>query len=65
MVIVTREIGESLIIGEDVIVKVLAIKGPRVEIGFIARNGSKKEEIYRKILEENEAKPAANAAKNT
>jgi carbon storage regulator len=65
MIIVLRGIGESLMIGEDVIVKVLAIKGSQVEIGIIAqKRASKKDEIYLKILEENEVKSVVNAAKD-
>lgn len=36
MLILTRRVGESLIIGEDVTVSVLAVKGNQVRIGIDA-----------------------------
>ena len=36
MLILTRKIGENLIIGDDVVVKVLGVKGNQVRIGVDA-----------------------------
>jgi carbon storage regulator len=54
MLILTRRVGESLIIGDDVIVNVLGVKGNQVRIGVDApKNVSvHREEIYDRIQEE-------------
>lgn len=36
MLILTRRIGESLVIGEDVVVRVIEIKGTQVRLGIEA-----------------------------
>jgi carbon storage regulator len=54
MLILTRRIGESLIIGNDVVVNVLGVKGNQVRIGVDApKNVSvHREEIYDRIQAE-------------
>jgi len=54
MLILTRRVGEKLIIGENVIVTVLGVKGGQVRIGINApRDVSvNREEIYQRILKE-------------
>ena len=54
MLILTRRIGENLIIGDDVVVSVLAVKGNQVRIGIDAPSNVQvhREEIYKKIQEE-------------
>lgn len=51
MLILTRRIGESLNIGDDIVVTVLDIKGNQVRIGTEAPKDVEvhREEIYQKI----------------
>ena len=54
MLILTRRVGESLIIGDDVIVNVLGVKGNQVRIGVDApkKISVHREEIYDRIRAE-------------
>ena len=53
MLILTRRIGENLMIGDDVTFTVLGIKGNQVRIGVTAPKdvAVHREEIYRRIEE--------------
>ncbi len=62
MLILTRRIGESIIVGDNVTITVLGIKGNQVRVGVNAPKDVTvhREEIYRRILQEqttNDSKP--------
>ena len=54
MLILTRRMGESLIIDDDIKIKVLSIKGRQVRIGIDAPKevAVHREEIYKRIQQE-------------
>ena len=54
MLILTRKIGEKLVIGDDVTVSVLGVKVSQVRIGIVAPIEVQvhREEIYQRILKE-------------
>ena len=56
MLILTRRVGETLMIGDNISVTVLGVKGNQVRIGVNApKNVSiHREEIYQRILDEKE-----------
>ncbi len=61
MLILTRRVGETLMVGDDVTVTVLGVKGNQVRIGVNAPKdvAVHREEIYERIRKENEAGGAA------
>lgn len=55
MLVLTRKLKESIAIGDDIKITVLAIKGTQVQLGIEAPTHIKvyREEIYAKIVAEN------------
>jgi carbon storage regulator len=55
MLILTRKVGESIAIGDEITIKVLGIQGRQVRLGVVAPTyiPVHREEIYKKIQEEN------------
>lgn len=64
MLILTRRVGESVVIGDDVTVTVLGVKGNQVRIGVDAPRevSVHREEIFERIQQESEETTAAQAA---
>ena len=62
MLILTRRVGESLMIGDDVTVTVLGVKGNQVRIGVNAPKeiAVHREEIYERIQQEKSQQPSSN-----
>ena len=55
MLVLTRRPGESIVVGEDIVVTVIEIKGGQVRIGIDAPRSIEvyREEIYEQVRQEN------------
>jgi carbon storage regulator len=55
VLILTRKLGEGIIIGTEVVVRVVEIKGTQVKLGIEApqQTSVHREEVHRRICEEN------------
>jgi carbon storage regulator len=64
MLILTRKIGESITIGDDIKVHVVEIRGKQVRLGIDAPTHAPiyRQEVYQKILEENRSAARLNPA---
>ena len=54
MLILTRRVGESIIIGDDIVINILGVKGNQIRIGVNAPKeiSVHREEIYNRIQAE-------------
>lgn len=59
MLILTRRVGETLMVGDDVTITVLGVKGNQVRIGVNAPKevAVHREEIYQRIQKEKDQEP--------
>lgn len=57
MLVLSRKINESIVIGENIEIKVLAIEGEQVKLGIVAPKSVKvhRSEVYDAIQEQNKA----------
>ena len=64
MLILTRRAGETVMVGSDITITVLGVKGNQVRIGINAPKdvAVHREEIYERIQSEKAAEKAENAA---
>jgi len=68
VLILTRKLGEGIMIGTDVLVRIVEVKGGQVKLGIDApqQTSVHREEVYRRICDENlrAAAPAPDRLEN-
>ena len=64
MLVLGRKTGERIVIGDDILVKVVEIRGDRVSLGFQCPNDIPvhREEVYRRIRQEQPTGPPVETA---
>lgn len=57
MLVLTRKLGEGIVIGDDITVKIIEMKGGAIRVGIEAPKNKKiyRQEVYDKITIENQA----------
>jgi carbon storage regulator len=55
MLVLTRKVGDGILIGDDILIRIVEIKGGGVRIGIEAPGDKKiyRQEVYERITEEN------------
>jgi len=55
MLILTRKVGEAVVIGDEITVRVVEVKGGQIKLGIEAPSqvAIHREEVYRRIIDEN------------
>ena len=55
MLVLTRKTGDGIIIGDDIVIKIIEMKGGGVRIGIDAPQDKKiyRQEVYDRIIQEN------------
>lgn len=61
MLILTRKVGESVLIGDDISITVLSVRGNQVKLGVQAPKevSVHREEIYQRIIKQTQDKSAS------
>lgn len=61
MLILTRRVGENVIVGDDIVISVIEVRGDAVRIGIQAPRSVSvhREEVYRELQRANEQAAAA------
>jgi len=61
VLILTRRVGENVIVGDDIVISVIEVRGDAVRIGIQAPRSVAvhREEVYRELQRANEAAAAA------
>ncbi|RME00271.1 MAG: carbon storage regulator [Calditrichaeota bacterium] len=66
MLVLTRRLGETIVIGDDIVIKIVDIHGKQIRVGIEAPSEISvyRGEIYERIMQENKAAAEAAGADN-